>query len=163
MHLRPITKGLNQYHFVDVFWNAKTTPDGKWLLFRTLWADNWAHQALIAKLPPFPQPDGINRADFIPVEVNIPPPADASETHAVVEFGYGLDLYCTSRAEKCIKGAGAAEYSFEYENPVGVSCASGCKITVPGLPQHVLYYRVVRQKTGGVRASEGLMQVTALP
>ena len=163
LHLRPLTKGLNQYHFVDVFWNVKTTPDGKWMMFRALWADDYAHQTLIAKLPPFPAHDGINRADFIPVEVKVPAAADPSETHAVVEFGYGTDLHCTSRAEKCIKGAGVAEYSFEYENPTGVACASGCTIVVPGLPQHVLYYRVVRQKAGGVRSTEGQMQVAAMP
>jgi hypothetical protein len=163
LHLRPLTKGLSQYHYVDVFWNVKSTPDGNWLIFRTTWADNYSHQIMLAKLPPFPAHDGINRGDFIPVGVDIPPPADPSETHAVVEFGYNKDFHCTSRADACIKGAETSVFAYESETTPGVACASGCRIVVPGLPQHVLYYRVVRRKGSTVRGSEGQFQVTALP
>jgi hypothetical protein len=160
---RSITKQLSRPRYADVFWNVKTTPDGKWMLFRTMWANGFAHATLMAKLPPFPGKDSINRADFLPVAVNVAASPDPTETRAFVEFGYNPDLQCTSRAETCVKGGGSNVFTFAFENETGVACASGCRIDIPALPQRVLYYRVVRQKAANVRGSVGNVEVRATP
>ena len=161
---RPITKQLSRSRYVDLFWNVKSSPDGKWMFFRTMWANNFGNEVLMAKLPPFPAPDSINRGDYIPVSLDIAASVDAAETHAVVEFGYNADLYCGSRSEVCVKGAVTnPEYAYEYENVAGVSCQTGCRIVVPALPQHVLYYRVVRKTAGNTRGSVGHTEVTVTP
>jgi len=160
---RPLTKGLSWYRLVDYFWNAKSLPDGKWALIRTNYAQGFSHQNLMAKLPPFEQVDSVNRADYIPTTVRIPASGNAAaETHAVVEFGYDTNLFCTSRAEKCVKGA-AAGYAYEYENVAGVACAAGCEIQIPAISQRVLYYRVVRKNGSGQRLVEGPLQIAVTP
>ena len=54
---RLITHGLSLYRWNDLFWNVKTTPDGKWMLFRTQWVNGKRGEAFLAKLPPFAQID----------------------------------------------------------------------------------------------------------
>ena len=160
---RPLTKGLSRYRLFDFFWNAKTTPDGQWLIFRALWANNFNHEILLAKIPPMPAPDNVNRTDFIPLAVTVgPAPNGTTATHAVVEFGYNTNFHCTSRAEACVKGS-AAGYAFAYENVAGVSCATGCKIEIPAVPQRVVYYRVVRKDASGTRLWEGPTEVLVSP
>ncbi len=159
---RPISKGLSRYRLFDFFWNAKSAPDGRWLFIRSPWANGFAYEALLAKLPSFPKTDNINRADFIPIPVKVGASADSAETHAVVEFGYDTNLYCTSRAEVCVKGS-AASYAFDYENVAGVACATGCEIQVPAISQRVLYYRVVRKNGAGARLTAGPVEVLTTP
>jgi hypothetical protein len=160
---RPLTKGFSRYRLFDTFWNAKTTPDGKWLIFRTLWANGYDHEILLAKIPPAPVPDNVNRTDFVPLAVTVgAAPAGTSATQAVVEFGYNTSFHCTSRAETCVKG-NAAGYAFAYENPATVSCATGCRIDIPAIPQRVVYYRVVRKDASGNRLWEGPTEVLVSP
>lgn len=160
---RPLTKGFSRYRLFDVYWNAKTTPDGKWLIFRTLWANNYNHQILLAKMPPLPPADNVNRAEFIPLAVTVgPAPTGSAATNAVVEFGYNASFHCTSRAEACVKG-NAAGYAFDYENVPAVACANGCRIEIPALPQRVVYYRIVRKDSSGNRLWEGPTEVLVSP
>lgn len=156
---RPISKGLSRYRWTDIFWNVKTTPDSQWMINRVTWANGYGHEIVLIKLPPFGPLDNVNRADFVPVDIQVPAPSNAAETHAIVEFGYNPELQCTSRAETCVKGA-AALYAFAHENVAGVACAGGCRIQAPAVPQRVLYYRVVRRNSLGQRLSEGPLMVT---
>lgn len=159
---RVLTKGFSNHRATDFFWNAKSNPTGRWSIFRTVWAHGFGHEVFLAKLPPFPQPDGINRSTFMPVAVTIGASRIAAETHAIVEFGYDTNFYCTSRQEACQKG-NAADYAFAYEAVAPVSCASGCEIKIPAISQRVLYYRVVRTNSGGSRLTVGPKQVEVTP
>ena len=159
---RPITKGFGRYKWNDVFWNAKSTPDGKWMLFRTLWAQDFRQEAFLAKLPSFPAPDGVNRTEFIPVPVKIAAPAGAGATNAVVEFGYTPEFYCTSRREACWKGTPAG-ITFASENPAGIACATGCQIDIPALAQKVLYYRVRYRNASNQTVDTREVHVLATP
>jgi hypothetical protein len=159
---RAVTKALTRNRWTDVYWNTKVTPDGQWLITRVMWANAFGHEVLLVKLPPFPAVDSVNRADFIQTPVDIAASKDPAETHAVVEFGYDPNFNCTSRAEVCVKG-GAPAYAFAYENVAGVSCATGCQIKIPAIPQRILYYRVVRRDSAGQRLWVGPTEIVATP
>jgi hypothetical protein len=84
---------------------------------------------LLAKLPPYPDPDGVNRTTFVPIQLDITAPLTSSSTRseptpartaqrttsavstAVILFGYEENepvgwtsphFYCTSRQEACV-------------------------------------------------------------
>jgi len=104
--------------------------------------------------------------------VNIQVPAGLAAAHnAIVEFGYGPELYCIGqrantawdgRREKCAKGTqqikwydeGAKtlvgndvgkNFDFESDEPTmtGVSCTAGssCTVTIPVIPLRPVWYR----------------------
>jgi hypothetical protein len=141
--------------------NAKPMPDGKRFAMRS---------NLLVDLPPFPAMDSVNRGTFIPVTVNLP--ARAGATNAVVEFGYGPELYCMQRAEKCVATKATVDESSPFVWPTeaggdtgvsGASCASGCTIAIPAISGKVLYYRwKYRDASNNVLATSGI-QVQALP
>ncbi|HEY1337856.1 MAG TPA: hypothetical protein VGF59_10125 [Bryobacteraceae bacterium] len=152
--------------------NAKPTPDGKWMMFRS---------NLIAQLPPFPQPDEYDRANFIPMVVSVTPPPDMGVDNVVVAFGYDpSNFYCTNRREACVSTTPAfATDGFDVDNPFwfaqsdladkggpwdgkGLPCASGCNVAIPGLPQRVLYYQVIYRDGGNVILRSDAVQVVAV-
>jgi hypothetical protein len=143
---RVLTQGLSRYRWYDIFWNAKSTPDGKWILFRTPWLSGQRHEVLMAKAPPFPEPDNLNRSTFISLAIPVNPPVFPPRVrpniqNVVVEFGYDPDFNCTSRREACVKGDGA-DFKYTSEPIEGVACASGCTVQIPAISQRVVYYRV---------------------
>jgi hypothetical protein len=72
----------------------------------------------------------------------------------VIEFGYAENgdpnnMYCTTRQEACVKGAQPGnDYAFANDSVAGVSCSGGCSISVPGLSQRILYFRVKYRDSG---------------
>lgn len=138
---RRISAAFSRYHWVDQFWNVKTTPDGKWAFLRSSWMQGLRTSVLLAKLPPFPGADSINRGDYVPVTISV----KDSANNAVVRFGYNPNFYCTSRQEVCVQGSAAptAGVSYASDNPVGVPCTNGCQLTIPAIAQRALYYQVV--------------------
>ena len=139
---RVLTYGLSRYRLADVFWNAKSTPDAKWILFRSMWTQGLQTSVFMAKLPPLPQADGVKRNDFLPMTLWLEPPPDMGIDNAVVEFGYNEQFHCTSRQEACVKGTQSGnDYSFGLDGVAGVSCAGSCEVTLPVIPNRVVYYR----------------------
>src|SRR6185437_7737057 len=117
------THALSRYYWTDQFWNVKTTPDGKWLLFRTPWADGLRSDTFIARLPPYPPADTVNRTDFQMIRIGVSPPANLAVDNAVVVFGYNSNYFCTTRQDACVRGNQRGNvYAFASENSAGVSC-----------------------------------------
>jgi hypothetical protein len=121
----------------------------------------------MAKVPPYPKPDGVNRSDFIslPVRLSAVPGAAA----AVVDFGYAENgdptkFFCTSRQEACVKGGEpGSRYSFAFEAPAPVPCASGCAINIPVIPQRAVYYRARYFDASGKLLRSGAPMVSLAP
>jgi len=141
---RVLTHALSRYYWTDEFWNVKTTPDGKWLLFRTPWADGVRHDTFLASIPPFSPADSINRTDFQLIPIGVAPPSDLGVDNAVVEFGYNSNFFCTTRQDACMMGnQSGTSYAFASETPAGMPCSGGCTISIPAISQRVLYYSVI--------------------
>lgn len=157
---RVLTFGLGRYRHNDIFWNAKTTPDGKWLLFRTLWVDGKRADAFLAKLPPFEPLDDQKRNTYQAVELKVEAGPFAS---ALVEFGYNPAFECTSRKEACLAGAGNGFSYAVTEAAAPVPCAGGCTLQFPVVPQRAAYFRIRQYDADGKQIGQSGTNVWAFP
>ena len=153
---------------------SKALPNGKWALFATNGVERT--DVWVAKIPPFPQKDSVDRTQFVPLSVQLTPPAGLRVDNAIVQFGYAEngdagDLYCTTRQEPCVAKSdmvGAEPFVFPVEaggenGIAGMRCTSGCTIAIPGLPQHVVYYRVKYRDASNRVLAQTPLQVAAVP
>jgi hypothetical protein len=107
----------------------------------------------------------------VPVTVTYQGVPFASNIRA--RFGYlengGDQLRCTAYAQDCSteipSGASTDPYSFTNESVTRESCANGtiCTITIPSLPNRLLYYVVDRLDGSGAVVTTSAMQVVAVP
>ena len=144
LYSRRVTSAFSRYKWLNQFWNTKILPNGKFMLVWSTFFQGQRNSVLLVKLPPFPEPDGINRGDFIPYQMTVPTPQipGVAVSNAVVQFGYDKNYYCTSRGEACVQGA-AEDFAYQSENPAGVACPTGCTITVQAISQRVMYFQVL--------------------
>jgi hypothetical protein len=144
---RVLTHGLSRYRWFTPFWNVRTLDDGSWMFWRADWLDGARSEWMAAKLPPYPQPDGVKRNDFIPVPIPVTP-TDSNSASAQVEFGYEENgrpdqFFCTSRQETCVRSTQSGDdYAYAGDKAAPLACANGCTIQVPAISQRVLYYRI---------------------
>ncbi len=160
-----IGTGLMQYRKYSAYQNTRMLPDGSAILAQAAEVDGGRTSIIMTQLTSW-SPDSVNGA--MPGSVTFKLPAVSGADNAVIEFGYAENgtttgLYCTGRAEACVKGNQAGtDYGFAGESITGVSCAAGCSITVPGISRRVLYYEVIwRNSTTPIQTSA--IQVTAVP
>jgi hypothetical protein len=154
---RTLTHGLMHYRMNNPNENVRTTPDGLWLLFEAFAFNGSEYSILSGKMLPFPTEESANRTAFVPLTLQLDPPGDIGVDNAVVQFGYTENgssgqFYCTSRREACIANSAAVNavpFAFASDGSdgtqatvTGVPCASGCAVTIPALPQHMVYYQV---------------------
>jgi hypothetical protein len=146
---RKLTMGLGRHLLYDTYWNARAFSDASWMLIHAIWLGGLRTEAMLAKLPPYPQPDGIDRTDFIPLQISATTRGMSGVSNAILQFGYEengqpTDFFCTSRREACVKGAQSGNsYGMASDPIVGVACQNGCNLSLPGIPGRVAYYRVV--------------------
>jgi hypothetical protein len=140
-----------RYNQMHIFWNLIAGPSLSFFGSYGRWLDGVRSDALLASLPPMPQADSVSRNTFVPIALTLSPPPGLPLASAVVEFGYAENggagaYYCTSRQETCIASSAginpATPFFYEQsEQFAGVPCAAGCTVTVPAVPQRILYYR----------------------
>jgi hypothetical protein len=156
---RALTKGLIRYRVLDANENVHGLPDASWLLVEGKALQGGMSEWLAAKLPPYPQEDSTVRGTFVPTPISIAAEPGPNVDNVVVQFGYAENgapesFFCTSRREACVATSGSASESNPFQfgsdgadgtlaSIAGVPCAAGCSITIPALPQRVLYYQVV--------------------
>jgi hypothetical protein len=175
---RALTKGLGHYKIIDPYFHGKALPDASWMMFRTMWVNGAVTEVLLAKLPPFPPSDTVDRSTFVPVPLKLTPPPGLAVNNVVVQFGYSENgnaggFYCTSRQEKCLANAAtvpavpflyASEGAGGLESGVaGLSCAGGCTVAVPALSQRILYYQVKYRDASNRTLATGQVEVVAVP
>jgi len=151
--------------FTSGFANARPLPDNSWILFQGNYLDSARRELYMAKLPPFPAPDGVTRSAFLPLPVKLDPPAGLGVTNAVVEFGYReFNGNCTTRNERCLANAasvGPVPFQFAGEKPAGAPCASSCTIAIPAVSQRILYYRAKFRNASDAVVAETPVQAVA--
>jgi hypothetical protein len=141
---RRLSLGLTGHNRQVQFYRADASPEGRWVRLPGYWIDGVRTDFLLAKTPSVEPVDSIRRNTFQRVEIKVP--AVSGATQAVIDFGYEefgarTDFYCTTRKERCTV-PGLVPFSFTSETISPAPCSSGCTITVPALPQKVLYYRI---------------------
>ena len=143
------------------------------MIVRSDYFDRQRAEEFLVKLPPYPEHDGVDRSNFVPLTMYIPPFPAQPVNNAVIEFGYAENgpitgLYCTSRQETCVAQSALVNPNMPFvfaqtDIVTGAPCAFGCVIAIPGIPQRLVYYRVkYRDAAGNVFAATNL-QVAAVP
>jgi hypothetical protein len=162
---RTITYGLNRYWMQDDQAHVQPIPDSSWMItsmgFGGLQGAGDETHWLLAKIPSLPQADSFNRRGFIVASVNVTAASlPGGTTNVISRFGYAengtpTSAYCTPRQEECIANytgiVPAVPFSFPSDgtpsagegNVAGLACASGCTLTVPAIPQRVLWHQEV--------------------
>lgn len=158
---RVLTK-FSRPRVLSVFYAPYILPNGQWMIFEAhLAGDGSTNKSLlVAKIPPPSPVDNYNRGDFIPLSLT-DMPAIPGATQAFVRFGYAENgpwnsLFCTSRLESCIAGSQTSATPVDPVNPFffehseagkwsGMACSktNPCTLTIPAIPQRVLYYQYV--------------------
>jgi hypothetical protein len=176
---RALTKGLNRYNLIDDNENVHSLPDASWLLLESNAVQGSVFSILAAKLPPYPQVDSANRGTFVPLTLNLSPPAGMGIDNAVVRFGYlengaPNQFFCTTRREACMAVSATVNDSSPFlfasdgadgtaATVPGVSCAAGCEVALPGLSQRVVYYQVVYRDANNAIVAQTRLQMAPVP
>jgi hypothetical protein len=155
---RVLTK-FNRARDLSVFYTPYVLPNGQWMIFESQFGGDGSvnKSLLLAKIPPPGPQDSISRLSFYPISLNLSAVPGANQ--AYVRFGYAengsaANLFCTSRKESCVAGAESGSGNIDQVNPFffeqtessswsALACTNGCTITVPAIPQRVLYYQYV--------------------
>jgi hypothetical protein len=149
-----------------VFDTTYLLQNGQWMIFEGQFVGDGSlnKSYFVGKVPPPAPKDSNNRLDFIPISISLP--SFAGATQAFVRFGYAengpsTSLFCTSRKEACVVGSQTASTPVDPVNPFffeqteasswnPVACSSGCTISVPGIPQRVMYYQFIYKNGSSV-------------
>ncbi len=140
---RFLTAHLQRYNATWTYSNAAALPDGSWALIGGSWLEGARNELLLVRLPPYPSKDAVDRGQYVPVKIVVPPVSGA--THARVRFGYSengpADRYrCTSRQEACVTGG--EPFAWTGEPHALQTCPEGCGIAVPALSGRVMNFVV---------------------
>jgi hypothetical protein len=149
---RALTSAFSVYRAEDGFKNMSGTSDARLGVLRERGTEFLKSELYTITMPPIIE-DGIDRTKFW--QAAIPVKARSGADNVLIRFGYQHygdvtvpNYYCTTRAENCVMGASttAATNPFWYETTdsySGVSCASGCTVNLPLIPNRVAYYEIV--------------------
>lgn len=157
----------NIWNQQDTFWTSNNIPSGRASTNYARWADQLASAITINFLPPYPAPDAVNRATFVPVVVTMnPPPGVTGET---VTFWYPELGGCTTRQDNCVASSAtinqAAPFQFASETITPLACVAnpdGCPIAIPAISQHNVWWQPVYW-AGGVKIFTGPVQQSMAP
>jgi hypothetical protein len=141
--VKPFTDGTAVASYANWAWDSKV-PEGRFLL---------------AIPPPFPTTvETSPLSTYLSETITVPNVSGTYPTvhNAIIKFGYRFnggptDFYCSQRQESCYRAAQASN-GWDYASAgagtagsgiTGVSCATGCTITLPVIPYAVAYYQIV--------------------
>ncbi len=141
-----------------VYSSVLPSPDASYLLFSGFLVGGYHTSLMMAQLPPMPN-DSIAASTYIPVKVS-----GRSSAAVYIEFGYEeygapTDFHCTPRQEACRVATPLVVEStpFWFAHELFSPTTGPWSISVPALPEHILYYHVV---DGGVA---GPLQAITVP
>lgn len=153
------------------FSNCRPTADGQFMFCPGYWLDGIRTEWLAYHIPVATVSDSVNRTTFVPVSIAAQGAPIAADIRA--RFGYlenGADLlHCTAYAQDCsteISTASPADpYSFTNESVTRQSCTNGvaCTLTIPALPNRILYYVIDRLDAGGNVITSSALEAVAVP
>lgn len=155
---RILSRGLSMWRLRDDYWNLPAIPDGAWAFGVSRWLGLRRSEWVSLRLPSPAAMDSVNRGTFVPIPVVLAS-VPSGTNNAVVEFGYNQNFYCTSRQEACVAHTAAIDETLPFhwagESFSGLSCAAGCTVMIPALPQRVVYFRARYRDAGGATIQFG--------
>jgi hypothetical protein len=166
---RSLGKGLSRARETDAFWHSHALANSNWIMFKTSYAQEAGDMIFTMMLPPATT-DSVDRTAYETLTLSTPLLAP-NTSGAYVEFGYGeygapTNLYCTSRAEVCAAGQPSSDPFWfdvtESSSLAPVPCSAGCQVSLPVLPQHVVYARWVFVDANGVILAASQVFATAV-
>jgi hypothetical protein len=151
--------------------SARITPGGELAYTVTRYLEGVRSEAIAYKIPATPARSSTNRATFaaLPRQVGSVP---AGTDNVAAEFGYDANLYCTTRQEVCVSVTGGATpqpvnettpFYWSGESYSGVPCSTGCTLTIPAVPQRVVYYRFKYRTASGATLATSATEVVVSP
>ncbi len=153
------------------FSNCRTTPDAQFLFCPSYWMDGVRTDWLALRMDALPPVDNANRTNFMPIRLTYQGVPQASNIRA--RFGYAENggdlLQCTAYGKDCsteIPSASSNDpFSFTNEAVTRQACASGasCTVTIPSLPNRILYYVIDRLDANGNVLQTTARQAVAVP
>ena len=161
---RALGSAHNIYNQESTFWTSGNVPSGLFSTNWVRWGDQLASALTTNFLPPFPLPDSVNRATFVPVSITMNPPAGI--TGETVQFWYPELGGCTSRQENCVASSATINqttpFQWASETITPLSCTGNCTIQVPGISGHVVWVQP-QYWASGVKVSTGAVQQVVVP
>jgi hypothetical protein len=153
------------------FTNCRFTPDGQFEMCPGYWMDGVRTDWIAMRTGPLAPVDSVNRTNFVPIILTYQGAPFASFVRA--RFGYAENggdlLQCTPYGQDCSteipSGSATDPFSFTNEAVTRQACANGasCTITIPSLPNRILYYVVDRLDSSGNVLQTSPMQAVAVP
>jgi hypothetical protein len=153
------------------FSNCRTTPGADFVFCPGYWLDGVRTDWLALRIGALPPLDNVNRTTFLGINIIYQGVPFASNLRA--RFGYAENggdlLQCTAYQQDCSteipSGSPNAPFSFTNEAVTRQACANGasCSITIPSLPNRILYYIVDRLDSNGNVLETSPMQAVAVP
>jgi len=159
---RILTFNLFRYRMQDQQGNVHSLPDHSWVITECRGYGGQVGEMpwLLAKVPSEALPDGFDRTRFIAATVSVAAAQlPGGTTNVISRFGYAengttTQGFCTTRQEECIANYSGAVPTVPFSFPsdgspateagvAGLACASGCTLTIPAVPQRVLYHQEV--------------------
>lgn len=158
---------FSRWRAQSIYASARLTPRGELAYTVARYLEGVRSEAIAYKIPATPNRDSWSRATFWPLtrgSGSAPPGTD----NVVVEFGYDANLYCTTRREVCVSVTGGAvgqpvnettPFYWSGESYSGVPCSTGCTLTIPAVPERVVYYRIKYRSASGATLKTGETEV----
>jgi hypothetical protein len=159
------------------FSNCRTTPDAQFLFCPAYWMDgvrtDWLALRIDDALLQGDDGPSVNRTNFVPHPHPVTNQGVPFASNIRARFGYaenGGDLLrCTAYGQDCSTEIPSSSpndpFSFTNETVTRQACANGasCTITIPSLPNRILYYVVDRLDSNGNVLQTSVMQAVAVP
>jgi hypothetical protein len=152
---RALGRGLNTWWDYDnnryLYWTLRALACGLWAFVEMRTYER--SDVFVVRIPPTPAKDSIDRSTWVPVPVQLAPPA--SVDNVVLEFGYDPAFRCTTRDEACASVATSTAWSasnpywFASESFAGAPRADSMTLFIPAISNRVVYYRWRYRDSGG--------------
>ena len=157
---------------VYAFSNCRATPNADVAFCINDWLDGVRSEWIAQRMAPMTPLDSKNndRTAFVPIQVTVSGVATATNVRA--RFGYLENnsdlLHCMPYAQCSTELPSAAPtdlYSFTSESVTRQACANGatCTVTIPALPNRILYYVIDRLDGSGNVVASTPVQAVAVP
>jgi hypothetical protein len=154
-----------QYRRVDAYKQMRATFDDKWAFVTPRWLHGARTDVFAVKLPPMNY-DSISRVTYQPISIQLGS-VPVGTSNVIAEFGYDPDFRCGSGQETCIANQAvvneASPFYWGSETYSGLPCGFGCSITIPAIPQRVVYYRLKYRDAGSAEIATTSAWVAVSP